>query len=79
MKYHCPKCQSTNLHVRIESWATLLQEQDDLGVALATDIDENWDQEWGENSPMECECGHCAISLAFDTDASPEERQKAAP
>ncbi len=79
MRYHCPKCQSTDLRVVVESWATLHQTQNGDDVDLETDTGDSLAHEWDENSAMECsDCGHCAISLAFDTDASPEERQKAA-
>ena len=71
--YRCPKCESTNLEVSIETWAKLIQGEDG---DFQTDLDESsqHDHEWGANSVMRCmDCDEDGISEEFEVEPEEEE------
>ncbi len=73
--YRCPECGSTNLEVRVEVWATLIQTDDNIETDTTTP--KNGDHDWGENNVMRCvDCDYDSPAAKF-SDAVEEDAQHA--
>jgi hypothetical protein len=61
-RYRCPSCGGVDtLNVVVKCWARIVQADPDN---LETDIDTS-DQEWDEDSMMQCGCGYSAPVRTF--------------
>jgi len=71
MRWKCPKCGGTELEVKVEVLAKLIQYVGDDGEGtFETDI-RSGDHEWDSNSAMVCladGCEHVAPAGEFDTE-----------
>jgi cytochrome c-type biogenesis protein CcmH/NrfF len=65
--YRCPACDSTNLEVVVEVWATLIQTAE--GFQTDTTTPDDASHEWGANSVMRCTvCDTQEIAERFNAD-----------